>query len=285
MSTTTKKRSANGEEPGTKRLKSNYFSDNITTILVREEETSFTAHKNTLCKEGVVRLPEAQAETFAVYLHYAYTGHFDWSLIRTHRTGYKDSIPRNFHLWLLANYLQNSEVCNAIVDHILRFSERDSGRDTINNGWTADNLQSAWTLVPEGSNLRRLIIDLVIAHATPISFGKGCNKWPQDLLLAAAKKHFEGKAEKTVKPAGSRRTGRPAGWRHGHDRTSSGAEIPATSKVTDVDPITPTYANRCHHHEHEDGEERCDEVLGDSTSNNDEDGAGCVVIDIYPEED
>ncbi|KAK4609409.1 hypothetical protein CLAFUW4_14611 [Fulvia fulva] len=114
-----------------KRSKPDYNS--IISVLVGEDEEEFKVHKTTHCdrspyfkaacstrwqegREGVVRLPDHKLSTFAIYIHWSYTGELDVKLVGKGESGSPDSHEELVRTWILAHYLGSLDLCNLVID-------------------------------------------------------------------------------------------------------------------------------------------------------------------------
>jgi hypothetical protein len=100
--------------------------------------------------EQRIRLPETQAATLEVYLHWMYTGHF---LVEATQT---ESVSmQNVKLYLLGDYLSDTVFCELVVEKLVDRSQEVPCRLP-----GAPEVTLAWDNAPENSPLRAVINEL-----------------------------------------------------------------------------------------------------------------------------
>lgn len=80
-----------------------------------------------------------------------------------------------------------------------------------------ESLGNIWTITPQGCDVQRVLLDMMAARMNEQDLEKDKDKYPQDLLLELAKRYVSGQGKGK----------------------------------------SPTFADRCNYHTHEDGEARC----------------------------
>jgi hypothetical protein len=173
---------------------------------VSPTEQKFVVHKTTLLhrsgffnsictkdwkegRENSVRLPDADVNVFAIYIHYAYTGDLPGidpaaDLVGTTAEASKDSwLLKICKLWQLCDYLSDTGGCNEIVNRIIEWAN-DS--NTFKFSTTCmDYIDENTT---EGSVFRRLMVDIMGARISSGYLDKYWRDLPQDVLYALAKR-------------------------------------------------------------------------------------------------
>ncbi|KAK3707249.1 hypothetical protein LTR37_012250 [Vermiconidia calcicola] len=198
-------------QPPTKRFKPDY-SNNLITVLVGSAEKEFLVHQATICrnspffeaacsrewKEGqdrVVRLPEVEVQAFDVYVHWAYTGEIDMSLMPEPKgTRRPPSYLDLGKIWCLAHYLQNDQLCNSVIDRILvKLNGTSRGVRGSSMQWVLDNTST-------DSGLQRLLLDTESSRVTEKYFEKRHDRYPRAVIFEFAKRFAAGKVPQRPGP-------------------------------------------------------------------------------------
>ncbi|EME38678.1 hypothetical protein DOTSEDRAFT_57062 [Dothistroma septosporum NZE10] len=200
-----KKRTFNdGEVPGQppKRLRPDYSSHGLITVLVGPGEKSYSVHKTTVCTaseyfsaacskkwaegvQGVIKLPDFDIETFDTFLHFAYTNDLDITLVAQDTTS--PDIPPYQALakvWGAADYLQNRHLRNLVIDKVIEKSLRRP------MSLEPATLTAIDEVAPQGSTLRRVIQDFHLSITSVETFDKQAEEWPIELVREAARRHI-----------------------------------------------------------------------------------------------
>jgi len=155
--------------------------------------TAACSQRSVKGKATVVRLPEADSRVFGVYVHWTYTEKVD--MVFLWDASDDDARVPVLHLgevWILANYLQDTRLCNRVCDMIIqRYQQKHS--------WLHPKpLQGIWEHTVLDSPLRRLVTDLTAAYVTPqdiIMFGQ---QYPTEIIIHLATKFASGETRKAA---------------------------------------------------------------------------------------
>ena len=109
----------------------------------------------------MVRLPEAEPETFHTYVHWLYASTLEMAFIpEPHTTQRAPSYRNPAKIWISANFLGDDELCNIAADHtIIKMTE-----DSV---WVSgETLTYICEHTSAGSAIRRLHCDIAMARYT-----------------------------------------------------------------------------------------------------------------------
>ncbi|KAI8939493.1 hypothetical protein NX059_003264 [Plenodomus lindquistii] len=135
-------------------------------------------------KERCVKLPEDDAPTFKLYLHFLYTGKIAiTSEALDARIEARDHIRTIARLYILAEKLQDVITRNATVEEMLEACRTpNSDGETYCMGTETVNI--IYEGSPPGSPMRRLVVDIYTCRATKdwSQLFQLDNAWPRDFL-------------------------------------------------------------------------------------------------------
>ena len=182
--------------------RSNYAE--VVHILVGRDEKQFIVHKDVLCSTSEFfrralngdwkeasghpcRIPDANEEAFAAYVDSLYTQVVSDLFINSscestdHTTCTLCSLDGNFHAYLLDDYLQDEQFCNAVIDQLLATTVQ------FNFNPNTTLIEKFWDMIPKSSGLRRLLVDLRALNCSTSSLDENAEKWPHDYLVDVAR--------------------------------------------------------------------------------------------------
>ncbi|KAK5679373.1 hypothetical protein LTS10_008188 [Elasticomyces elasticus] len=124
-------------EAGPPSKKANIDYNDLITVLVGPSEVRFTVHRDHISskspffqaacgrdwiegQEKLVRLPEQDAEAFAVYLRWVYADTLDMTALSVSDSPYHPTFLNFSKLWMLAHYLQDEALCNLAIDALIK---------------------------------------------------------------------------------------------------------------------------------------------------------------------
>lgn len=160
------------------------MSDTI-TVLIGEEEQKFLVHKDVACskspffkaacderkwsegKEGVVKLPEHDPETFSLFLPWVYS-----DKLAEGDDDSAEALRRMARTWSLADYLGATTLSNLVIDKILSWNKEF---DT----WPGPAL---FEHISPGTAIWRLWVDLVAGEGIPEYMEDAWSEEPEALL-------------------------------------------------------------------------------------------------------
>ncbi|KAF2163135.1 hypothetical protein M409DRAFT_57802 [Zasmidium cellare ATCC 36951] len=197
------------ESPGPppKRSKHNYADTCKVIVGSRKDEfvmhTAFATAKSSFFKstisqdwkegkEKTVRLPQHEAGTFHVFVHWIYSGSLDFSIVDN--TGAHD--PPSYlncgRVWALAHYLGAPQLQNQVIDRIIHKVARGDTRNVA-----LSSLKHIWQITPPGSTIRQLLTNCVASENRAYNGVGEAEELPEEILLEATRQHLYG-ASKNV---------------------------------------------------------------------------------------
>lgn len=115
-------------------------------------------------KEGqdrLIRLPEFEPDCFLVYIHRIYTSVLDMTLLpEPSGTRFAPAYVNLAKVWMLANYLQDDEMCNGVTDRLLTKLDGHPKHFIV-----METLEFVGTHTSPESGIRRLFKDVMVARA------------------------------------------------------------------------------------------------------------------------
>lgn len=221
--------------PTAKRSKRNY--EDTMVVLVGTEEQRFLIHTAVACanssffkvscsenwiegQERLVRLPEHTAQTFEVFIHWAYSRELDLSTMDDEKLLAEAEqlffTPPSYYncaqVWSLAHYLGSPELQNRVIDRMIeKLLVSDSGVSNF-------SLQYIWSISPPDSPIRNLMIDATVRMKRRLP--ANLEELPTEIVREALHRYFKGESR---------------------------------------DHAPPTWEDRCKYHEHAEGEPKCEQ--------------------------
>ena len=153
------------------------------TILVGPDESQHTVHKDLLCQkspyfsaaandcwkegqEGRVPLPADDPSAFALYVQWLYRERIFSSQDMTDTGGNREEIDLLIEAFVLGEKLQDQNFKDAVIDSLVHAVDTPDGQDTR---WYPRSaaIDRAYRGTPEGSPLRKLLVDMHFFHGRP----------------------------------------------------------------------------------------------------------------------
>ena len=178
-------------------------------VLVGLEERLFQVSQKIICEsskffkaattgpwkessEKIVRLPEADAHIFGIYIGWLHTAILDLSKtpddlpLPQYSEDVPDGIVGNIRTIIVDSYIlgdmsQDSEFCNDVVDDFIRLTEE------MNSLPDVGALAAIWTKLPQQSTMRKLLVDYFSADIKISTFLEDAHMYPTEFILEIAK--------------------------------------------------------------------------------------------------
>ncbi|KAK5728056.1 hypothetical protein LTR17_012253 [Elasticomyces elasticus] len=167
-----------GEQPTPKKFRPAYL-DNI-TILAGPEETPLTVHQDIICaksdffkaacsetwtkgKESTIQVRTVETDVMKLYIHWTYKDQVCLDIIDTTPTTRKIHLSTFllFKLYVAADMFLDTALKNAVTDQLVYMScHRKCFATPECYNWT-------WENTSPGASLRKLILDISAARASP----------------------------------------------------------------------------------------------------------------------
>ncbi|KAK3658480.1 hypothetical protein LTR56_001891 [Elasticomyces elasticus] len=232
----TKRKDSEPHEGPSKRFRPS-FTDTI-TVLVGEDEATFTIHKDTVCQRSTyfrsackpewqdgqadksIPLPEVQPGTFKLYAHWAYTGEIDLGVIdvkqedgdsadearsvvesEKQREDWYQRAKRLMELHVAADFLGDDKLKDRTIDTLTSLVGHRRRMHGI-----AKLLPYVWNETSSGSGLRVLLMDYVMTLHAGATFIKSIQQrlpaeFFTDLALAQLALYPGGRKDRMPLPA------------------------------------------------------------------------------------
>ncbi len=143
-------------------------------------------------KDKIIRLPEADENTFAIYTGWLYTGAIDLSTEANERAApvysseiggqeYTDIAVQLAHCYIQGDMFGDERYCNAVIDEHIQLAEGTRylpGRPY---------LYRVWHILPQNSKMRGLIVDYTATELVQELFLEEAASYPSDFVLEIAK--------------------------------------------------------------------------------------------------
>lgn len=217
------------------------FSEEV-AILMGESATRVTVHKDVLTsssgffraacggswkesKEKSISLPETTEEIFMIYVGWLYTGNAEvydedehQDLPKASETVRSDVFDIGFDnivdSYILGDFLDDESFCNALIDNLMLlslFTKTLPDRASIGKYWAQ---------LPQGSGIRRLLVDLEVSYGETDCLSSDNRHWPYDYLIELVKAY-------------------------------------GTDRGTDGKARQPEEREKCYYHRHSEGSPKC----------------------------